>query len=116
MGWGWWVDGWGLGGYLICCTGDSRCCLFAHVIVTDFQTSMMSQSSTLSVPASMSMRGKSQLKRRINKEHNSNFRAGYVPVNEAYLHKAGIRGRKRFLLYSCLVVLLVLAVLNTAVR
>ena len=90
--------------------------LFAHdIAIFYFQTSMMSQSSTLSMPASMSMRGKSQLKRRINKEHNSNFRAGYVPVNEEYLHKAGIRGRKRFLLYSCLVVLLVLAVLNTAV-
>ena len=76
---------------------------------------MMSQSSTLSMPAYMSMREKSQLKRRINKEHNSNFRAGYVPVNEVYLHKAGIRGRKRFLLYSCFVLLLVVAVLNTAV-
>ncbi|XP_076471141.1 beta-sarcoglycan-like isoform X2 [Babylonia areolata] len=75
---------------------------------------MMSQSSMVSASGSMSMREKSQLKRRINKEHNSNFRAGYVPVNEIYLHKAGIRGRKGFLLYACLIFLLVVVALNTA--
>ncbi|KAL8614133.1 hypothetical protein ACOMHN_026350 [Nucella lapillus] len=79
------------------------------------ETSMLSQSSVVSTAGSLSMREKSQLKRRINKEHNSNFRAGYVPVNETYLHKAGIRGRKRYLLYTCFVVLLVTVVLNTAV-
>ena len=45
----------------------------------------------------------------------SNFRAGYVPVNEEYLHKAGIRGRKRFLLYLGFVFLFIITVLNTAV-
>lgn len=78
------------------------------------ETSMMSQSSTLSAPMSLSMREKSQLKRRINKEHNSNFRAGYVPVNEDHLHRAGIRGRKRFFLYAVVVILLLVAMLNTA--
>ncbi|XP_025086060.1 beta-sarcoglycan-like isoform X2 [Pomacea canaliculata] len=78
------------------------------------ETSMMSHLSTMSAPAHLSMREKSQLKRQITKEHNSNFRAGFVSVNEDYLHKAGIRGRKRYILYVLLVVLLTVAILNTA--
>ncbi|KAK7475972.1 hypothetical protein BaRGS_00032791 [Batillaria attramentaria] len=78
------------------------------------ETSMISQSSSVFPSSSMSMREKSQLKRRINKEHNSNFRAGYVPVDEDHLHRAGIRGRKRFILYAVIVVLLLIATLNTA--
>lgn len=54
----------------------------------------------------MSLREKNLYKRRVNKEHNSNFRAGYVSINEEQLHKTGIRGRKRYLIYlvTCLVI------------
>lgn len=60
----------------------------------------------------MSMREKSTLKRRINREHNSNFRAGYININEPYLHKTGIRGRKRFFLYCVIIFLILLACAN----
>uniref|UniRef100_T1J3F8 Beta-sarcoglycan n=1 Tax=Strigamia maritima TaxID=126957 RepID=T1J3F8_STRMM len=59
----------------------------------------------------MSMREKALHKRRINKQHSSNFKAGYVPINENYLHKTGIRGRKSFLVYG-VVALLFLVVLG----
>ena len=62
------------------------------------------------VSPTLSMREKSLLKRRINKEHNSNFRAGYVNINEEQLHKTGIRGRKRYVIYG-LTLLLALTVL-----
>ncbi|ESO89480.1 hypothetical protein LOTGIDRAFT_234314 [Lottia gigantea] len=62
--------------------------------------------------STLSMREKSQLKRRINREHNCNFRAGYIEVNEEYLHKTGIRGRKRYLLYCVVFTLIFLALVN----
>ncbi|XP_060080075.1 beta-sarcoglycan-like [Ylistrum balloti] len=62
--------------------------------------------------ANMSMREKSTLKRRINREHNSNFRAGYININEPYLHKTGIRGRKRYFLYCVVTFLILLACAN----
>ncbi|XP_069130949.1 beta-sarcoglycan-like [Argopecten irradians] len=62
--------------------------------------------------SNMSMREKSTLKRRINREHNSNFRAGYININEPYLHKTGIRGRKRFFLYCVIIFLILLACAN----
>uniref|UniRef100_A0A3P9CY05 Beta-sarcoglycan n=1 Tax=Maylandia zebra TaxID=106582 RepID=A0A3P9CY05_9CICH len=40
------------------------------------------------------MREKAIERRTINKEHNSNFKAGYVPIEEERLHKTGLRGRK----------------------
>ncbi|XP_033743527.1 beta-sarcoglycan-like [Pecten maximus] len=62
--------------------------------------------------SNMSMREKSTLKRRINREHNSNFRAGYININEPYLHKTGIRGRKRYFLYCVIVFVILLACAN----
>ncbi|XP_071087224.1 beta-sarcoglycan-like isoform X1 [Haliotis cracherodii] len=63
----------------------------------------------------LSMREKSHMKRRVNKEHNSNFRAGYININEEYLHKTGIRGRKRYFLYCFVGFLVFLALLNALV-
>ncbi|XP_005108401.2 beta-sarcoglycan [Aplysia californica] len=65
--------------------------------------------------STMSMRAKAQRKRRANAQHNSNFRAGYVPVDEEVLHRTGIRGRKRYFLYCTLIILLIVALLNAAV-
>ncbi|KAL5011463.1 hypothetical protein ScPMuIL_010014 [Solemya velum] len=55
----------------------------------------------------LSLREKSLLKRRVNKEHNSNFRAGYIHINEDSLHKTGLRGRKRVLLFCVLALLFI---------
>ena len=63
----------------------------------------------------MSMREKGQLKRRINKEHNSNFRAGYVHIDEEHLHKTGIRGRKIYFVYIVIVLLFLTIVVNMLV-
>ncbi|XP_013416495.1 beta-sarcoglycan-like [Lingula anatina] len=63
----------------------------------------------------MSMRDKSLLKRRVNKEHSSNFRAGYVHVNEEHLHKTGLRGRKRYVFYAFLILLLLMVLGNLVV-
>lgn len=63
----------------------------------------------------LSMREKTLLKRRINKEHNSNFRAGYVQIHEDHLHKTGIRGRKQYVVYAFMIIVFVLAVLNLLV-
>ncbi|KAK2165402.1 hypothetical protein NP493_1367g01021 [Ridgeia piscesae] len=60
----------------------------------------------------MSMREKSQLKQRINKEHNSNFRAGYVHVEEEQLHKTGIRGRKIYFFYVVICLLFLAIIVN----
>lgn len=65
--------------------------------------------------ANLSMREKSVLKRRINREHNSNFRAGYISINEDYLQKTGIRGRKRYFLYCVVFLLILIAVFNALV-
>lgn len=62
------------------------------------------------------MRQKSALKRRITREHNSNFRAGYININEQYLHKTGIRGRKRYFLYCLVALLFIVAIVNALVR
>ncbi|XP_070554460.1 beta-sarcoglycan-like [Ptychodera flava] len=59
-----------------------------------------------------SMREKSLERRRINKEHNSNFRAGYVHIYEEHLHKTGLRGRKRYLAYILLVLLFLVVIAN----
>ncbi|KAI0216398.1 Beta-sarcoglycan [Lamellibrachia satsuma] len=60
----------------------------------------------------MSMREKGQLKRRINKEHNSNFRAGYVHIDEEQLHKTGIRGRKIYFFYMVIFLLFLAIIVN----
>ncbi|BFZ24396.1 hypothetical protein BsWGS_27435 [Bradybaena similaris] len=79
--------------------------------MTRSQTSMNPGGSS----ATLSMRAKAARKRKVNAQHNSNFRAGYVPVEEEALHRAGIRGRKRYFLYCFVVVLMITAVLNTLV-
>ncbi|XP_071487253.1 beta-sarcoglycan-like [Diadema antillarum] len=60
----------------------------------------------------LSMLDKSLERRRVNKEHNSNFRAGYVAVHEEHLHKTGLRGRKRFLAYLLLFLIYVVVIAN----
>ncbi|CAH1777576.1 unnamed protein product, partial [Owenia fusiformis] len=63
-------------------------------------------------PLNLSMREKSLIKRRVNKEHNSNFRAGYVHINEENLHKTGVRGRKRFVIYILMVLMAIVVLAN----
>ncbi|MBN3296017.1 SGCB protein, partial [Amia calva] len=58
------------------------------------------------------MREKAIERRSINKEHNSNFKAGYVPIEEERLHKTGLRGRKGNLAICIIVVLFLLALIN----
>lgn len=58
---------------------------------------------------SLTMREKSLLKRSVSKHHNNNFKAGYVPVHEQYLHKTGIRGRKTFAFWALVGLLFMLA-------
>ncbi|XP_015681113.2 beta-sarcoglycan [Protobothrops mucrosquamatus] len=63
-------------------------------------------------PVKKSMREKAVERRNINKEHNSNFKAGYIPIDEGRLHKTGLRGRKGNLAICVLVLLFILAVVN----
>uniref|UniRef100_H3B6W3 Beta-sarcoglycan n=1 Tax=Latimeria chalumnae TaxID=7897 RepID=H3B6W3_LATCH len=63
-------------------------------------------------PVKRSMREKAVERRNINKEHNSNFKAGYIPINEERLHRTGLRGRKGNLAICVIVVLFLLAVIN----
>lgn len=67
------------------------------------------------VDGTLSMREKALMKRRINKQHNSNFKAGYVPISESYLHKTGLRGRKSFLVYGIVLVLFLITLGNLLV-
>lgn len=59
-----------------------------------------------------SMLEKSLERRRVNREHNSNFRAGHVAVHEAHLHKTGLRGRKGYLAVCFLLCLILFAAIN----
>ena len=61
---------------------------------------------------SLSLRRKTLIKRRINREHNSNFYAGYVHVNEEYLHKTGLRGRKCYVMYGVMIILGLVVITN----
>ncbi|KAM4708426.1 beta-sarcoglycan [Discoglossus pictus] len=63
-------------------------------------------------PVKKSMREKAVERRNINKEHNSNFKAGYIPIDEDRLHKTGLRGRKGNLAICVIVLLFILAVIN----
>ncbi|XP_067134188.1 beta-sarcoglycan [Centruroides vittatus] len=65
--------------------------------------------------STLSMREKALLKHHINKQHNSNFKAGYVPIYEPYLHKTGLRGRKGMLFYALVILLFIIALANLAV-
>lgn len=61
------------------------------------------------------MREKALERRNINKEHNSNFKAGYVPIEEERLHKTGLRGRKGNMAVFIIVLLFILALINLIV-
>lgn len=61
------------------------------------------------------MREKAIERRNINKEHNSNFKAGYVPIEEERLHKTGLRGRKGNMAVCIVVLLFLLALINLIV-
>ncbi|XP_064481476.1 beta-sarcoglycan-like [Ornithodoros turicata] len=65
--------------------------------------------------ATLSMREKSIVKQEINKNYNSNFTAGYVPIYESRLHKTGLRGRKALLFYGLVVGLFIVSLANLAV-
>lgn len=66
-------------------------------------------------PVKKSMREKAIERRSINKEHNSNFKAGYVPIEEERLHKTGLRGRKGNVAVCFVVLLFLLALINLIV-
>ncbi|XP_075715794.1 beta-sarcoglycan isoform X3 [Rhinoderma darwinii] len=66
-------------------------------------------------PVKKSMREKAVERRNVNKEHNSNFKAGYIPIDEDRLHKTGLRGRKGNLAICVIVLLFILAVINLIV-
>lgn len=61
------------------------------------------------------MREKAIERRNINKEHNSNFKAGYVPIEEERLHKTGLRGRKGNMAVCIVILLFILALINLIV-
>lgn len=61
------------------------------------------------------MREKAIERRTANKEHNSNFKAGYVPIEEERLHKTGLRGRKGNMAICIIVLLFLLALINLIV-
>ncbi|KAG7243774.1 hypothetical protein INR49_008924 [Caranx melampygus] len=63
-------------------------------------------------PVKKSMREKAIERRNINKEHNSNFKAGYVPIEEERLHKTGLRGRKGNMAVCIIILLFLLALIN----
>ncbi|XP_078073321.1 beta-sarcoglycan isoform X1 [Mustelus asterias] len=63
-------------------------------------------------PVRRSMHEKAVDRRNINKEHNSNFKAGYVPIDEERLHRTGLRGRKGNLAICVIVLMFILAVIN----
>lgn len=65
--------------------------------------------------STLSMRAKAARKRKVNSRHNSNFHAGFVPVDEDRLQRSGIRGRKRYFLYCLVGTLMAVAFLNLAV-
>lgn len=66
-------------------------------------------------PVKKSMREKAIERRSINKEHNSNFKAGYVPIEEERLHKTGLRGRKGNMAVCIVILLFLLALINLIV-
>lgn len=66
-------------------------------------------------PVKRSMREKAIERRTTNKEHNSNFKAGYVPIEEERLHKTGLRGRKGNMAVCIIILLFLLALINLIV-
>lgn len=72
----------------------------------------MSDAQSESGFTTLSLRDKALIKRNINRHHNSNFRAGYVPVHEQSLHKTGLRGRKTYAFWTLVMLLFFLALGN----
>ena len=62
-----------------------------------------------------SMREKLIEKKKVNEEHESNFQTGRVHVRERYLHRTGIRGRKRYVFYCVIFLLGLVCVINLIV-
>ncbi|KAE8738743.1 hypothetical protein FOCC_FOCC015753 [Frankliniella occidentalis] len=60
----------------------------------------------------LSLRNKSLIKRNMNRNHSNNMRAGYVAVNEQYLHKTGLRGRKTYAFWTLIMLLFFMAIGN----
>ncbi|XP_076134302.1 beta-sarcoglycan [Alosa pseudoharengus] len=73
---------------------------------------MASEQESTNGPVKRSMREKAIERRTANKEHNSNFKAGYVPIEEERLHKTGLRGRKGNMAICIIVLLFLLALIN----
>ncbi|TDH08132.1 hypothetical protein EPR50_G00094510 [Perca flavescens] len=73
---------------------------------------MASEQESSNGPVKKSMREKAIERRCINKEHNSNFKAGYVPIEEERLHKTGLRGRKGNMAVCIVILLFLLALIN----
>ncbi|XP_064845486.1 beta-sarcoglycan-like [Oncorhynchus masou masou] len=73
---------------------------------------MASEQESSNGPVKRSMREKAMERRTTNKEHNSNFKAGYVPIEEERLHKTGLRGRKGNMAVCIIVLLFLLALIN----
>ena len=54
-------------------------------------------------------------KKEIEREHESNFKAGRIDIHERNLHRTGIRGRKRYIYYAFLYILGILCFINLVV-
>ncbi|XP_069679794.1 beta-sarcoglycan [Periplaneta americana] len=78
----------------------------------DSRASPMSDVASESGFTTLSLRDKALIKRNINRHHNNNFRAGYVPVHEQSLHKTGLRGRKTYAFWTLVMLLFFLALGN----
>lgn len=59
-----------------------------------------------------SMREKLVEKQKAVDEHESNFTAGRVNVQERYLHRTGIRGRKSWIFFAVLYILTLIVIVN----
>ena len=58
---------------------------------------------------------KANEKKTARKRHARNFTSGHVKVEEYHLFRTGIRGRKRWLIWTGLAVLLLIAMTNLVV-
>ena len=55
-------------------------------------------------------------KKAVEREHESNFTAGRIPIHERHLHRTGIRGRKRYIYYAFIYILGIVCFINLVVR
>jgi len=70
------------------------------------------ESTKKNVRSRMSMRDKLLDKQKTNQEHTRNWGAGRVTIHERYLHRTGIRGRKRYILFGVLILVFLLCLIN----